>query len=369
MILPTHLVAAQTAYIAACIGLGRVPDPIEAAVAMGATAVMDIDNPDSYTGRIIPHLAEWLQAEIGHRSLTHSALLILTACAVVWALAPQYLVAVAAGMGSHALLDMMTCKGVQFFWPSRVRCVLPGNRQYRFEIRHYGELSVAIAIGILGIAFMPIAMMGERPIDLVRDAIGSLHAARHRYDAEKGDWAWSLEVRGRDNRSHADISGVYPVIGPNLMQGGGFIIAAPEPVTVCTDAGTCDWYAESARLVRGQAQHTTSITIERRSLSAAALFTVLSALPFEAEIYLLGTATALGIEAQPPTVAVSGERVTMQYMPLSTLRVWAQEGRILHDTRVTVQIRHALGTIVPPLDLPDDTQPEAIPNILRGWIN
>ena len=51
---------------------------------------------------------------------------------LVWFLLPfGFFLALVAGWVSHSIADMMTPSGVAWFWPRRVRCVLPSNERYR----------------------------------------------------------------------------------------------------------------------------------------------------------------------------------------------------------------------------------------------
>jgi hypothetical protein len=51
-------------------------------------------------------------------------------------------------------------------------------------------------------------------------------SARGEYDRDKGTAAFSVTLTGRDNRSDADVSGTYPIIGP--WSTAGFIIETDD---------------------------------------------------------------------------------------------------------------------------------------------
>lgn len=62
---------------------------------------------------------------------------------------------------------------------------------------------------LLGVLLMPLASTGKNTTGLIRSAIGIIATARKGYDAQKGERAFYLEVKGRDNQSYTDVSGRY----------------------------------------------------------------------------------------------------------------------------------------------------------------
>lgn len=339
MLTPTHLVTAQTAYLMACVASGHPPAPLEALAALGAALLPDLDSRQSYLGRLVPPLSSWLEHRFGHRTLTHALIpqvLVLTAA---WFLLPTgFFIALAAGWLSHSLADMLTKSGVCWFWPSLARCVLPGNPRYRMEVMGLGEGWFLVSMAALGMLMMPLAQRAEGTTGLIRSAIGNIEAARGDFDADKGHLTFTLTLRGRDNTTYADVSGRYAVIGP--WREGGFILATPSgPRSTCRGGG-CDWYAEHADLSRGERQDTTSFPLTAAIATGEALQAALSPLVAD-EVYLLGTFTAPESKPRPPTIEVSGERVTLWYATPSDLARWA--GRTLTAIDLTVQARHAPG--------------------------
>ncbi len=358
MLTPTHLITAQTAYLATAVAVGHPPAIPEALAALGAAMLPDLDSRQSYIGRLVPPLSSWIGNRFGHRTLTHALLPQLLVLAIAWFLLPTgYFIALAAGWISHSVADMMTLTGVCWCWPSLARCVLPGNPRYRMEALGRGELWFVVVIGIFGVLMMPLAERAEGTTGLIRSAIGDIATTRKDYDAEKGRLAFDLKLRGRDNRTYADISGTYPVIGP--WQESGFILSTPEgPRSTCKST-SCDWYADHADLSRGVPQTTTSFTLvaETAPTSTAAIRAALESLTAD-EIYLLGSFTAPESREALPTVAVSGDRVTLLYAEPAALQAW--DGRVLTAVSLTVQARHApdkspgvlgpLGAPVPVID-------------------
>lgn len=339
MLTPTHLVTAQTAYLAACVVSGHPPAPLEALTALGAALIPDLDARQSYVGRLIPLVSSWLGNRFGHRTLTHSLMAQAVVLSAAWFILPQgYFIALAAGWLSHSLADMMTLSGVCWFWPSLSRCVLPGNPRYRMEVMGLGELWFLIVMAVFGLLMMPLAQRAEGTTGLIRSAIGNIESARIDFDADKGRFAFMLTVRGRDNRSYADISGRYTVIGP--WRENGFVIAtASGPRSICR-SGACDWFADHADLSRGVRQDTTSFPLVADVTSSAAIQAALAPLNAD-EIYLLGTFNAPETKPRSPTIEVNGDQVTLVYAAPDDLAVWS--GRTLTEVDLTVQARHEPG--------------------------
>jgi inner membrane protein len=370
MLTPTHLITAQTAYLGACLATAHPPVLAEALVATLVGVLPDLDHRQGHVGRLLPPLSGWLEHQVGHRTLTHSLLLFALVGIGAWLwLPPGYALAVLAGLSSHAFADMMTAQGVCWFWPSRVRCVLPGSPRYRVELMGWGELAFAGLMGLLGVGLMLLAGQSEGSAGILRAAIGNISAAREQYDAEKGSHAFRLRVEGRDNRSHASISGDYPVIGP--WGDGGFLLRAPAESgagvkSLCKSA-SCDWYASHAVLLKAQAQHTTTTTLKRPRWDTASLREALAPWSALGEVYLLGELTSPSIPAQPPNISKTADRLSLQYADPAQLADWP--GGPLRDLDLSIQLRHPPGLQPPALNL-DQAEPGPSRHpLLQRWID
>jgi inner membrane protein len=345
MLAPTHMVVGQAAFIAVSLSVGHAPTLLEAWLAAAAALLPDLDMRHGIVGRLFPWLSEPLEYRFGHRTVTHSLLACVALALLLWPILPHGIwLALVAGYASHPVGDMLTPAGVEWFWPARWRCVLPGNERFRMRAMGWGELIFA---GLLAMASIPLLGMAQAKPgtgSVIAAAIGDIGAARQRYDAEKGANRWLLRLEGRDNLTHADVSGEYPIIGP--WQASGFLIGTPEgPQSVCR-TGDCGWYADSAVAVKQAAQATTTRHIDTPHTSPAALAAALATLEAVGEVYLIGSLTARGIAPQAPTVAVSANTVSLNYARPEVLEAWGQ--RALRDVLLTVQVRH----------VPDETVPE-----------
>jgi inner membrane protein len=333
-------------------------------IAVCASLIADLDSRQSYVGRILPFLSGPLEYWVGHRTATHSLLAQATAGTVAWFLLPfGYFLALMAGWVSHSIADMMTPSGVAWFWPSRVRCVLPGNERYRMKVMGWGELTFAGVMAVLGLVFMLLAEAGEGTGGLIRSAIGDIAAAREQYDAEKGRNVWLLRLEGRDNQSFERIDGEYRVRGP-WRETGFLVESVSGPRSVCRQA-SCDWHAEHAVLVRGAPEITTAASIVADSATAAGLLAALRKAETAGAVFVTGALKARGVRPIPPTIEVTDETVQLSYAAPESLE--ALRG-VLRELELTVQIRHAPGVETPEIVLEGGTEAVLDP-LLRRWIN
>ena len=100
-------------------------------------------------------------------------------------------------------------------------------------------------------------------------------------------------------------------------------------------------------------------------MSAAALRQQTVRLSRIGEVFLIGTAEGEGVKAQPPTLEVSGDRLTFDYAAPAILE--GPDGRSLRNLELTLQVRHAPGQTLPE---PETAAPSAvIPPLLAPWLN
>lgn len=349
MIAPSHIVVGQFAYFLAAAVAGHKPHLAEALIAAASALLPDLDKRDGMVGRWLPWISSPIEYWVGHRTATHSLLATVVVALLVWPLPEEFRIALIAGFASHPIADMMTPAGVAWFWPSRVRCVLPGNEKYRMAPMSLGELWFVIVITVFTIPVAAVAQHGAGPLGTVRDMLGWFTDARTHYDAHKSEADWWLDVAGQDNRAFRPIQGKYRVIGP--WQNGGLILETPAgPVTVCRE-GTCDWYAERAVLVRGADEQTTARTFKAKATTTEALLSALAPLERVGQVYLIGRLRS-HVPSAPPTITATGavrEAVTLTYASPSALRAWPATG--VFDLDVTVQVRHMPGAVVPDVSI------------------
>jgi inner membrane protein len=365
MLTPTHLVAAQSSYLVVCVIAGHPPRAEEAAVALAGSLIPDLDTRASTIGRVLRLTSATLERHFAHRTFTHALLPQALVGLLAWWLLPGgFALALITGWVSHAWCDMMTKSGVAWFWPSRIRRVLPGNPAYRMEVMGGAELAFLLIAILVGVVMMPLAATGKGTTGLIRGALGDLTMARSEYDRDKGTARFSVELSGRDNRTYADVSGTYPIIGP--WAAAGFILETTDgPRSLCA-SDACDWHAAHAKILHGEPLATTSRAIQAATLAASALREALRPLEDAGEVYLIGALRLQGIKPAPPTLEVSADTLRLSYAEPALLEAW--QGKTLREVDLTVQVRHAPGATIPEL-APLSTAAARIPPRLQRWLS
>ena len=349
MLAPTHLLGGQVAYLAAAWWTGHQPALPEALVAMAMAMAPDLDCRSSILGRAVPWLSGWLENWAGHRTVTHSLLAALVVALLAWPLPEGYTMAVVAGFASHALLDMMSASGVAWFWPSRARCVLPGNAQWRMESMGKGELIFAILLALIS---LPVTVAAEREVGLlgtVRDSLGDIGQARGYYDAHKSEAAWWLHVHGQDNEEFRAVEGRFAVIG--AYQADGLIVETPQGARSVCRADVCDWYARRAVIERGPDERTTIRRISADKITVTALRQALEPLEKVGNVYLLGEVTGERLRGRGPTVQGRATGATLRYARPRDIEAWGNTE--LKSVELVVQVRHKPGQLVPSIRRPE----------------
>ena len=366
MLTPTHLVTGQTTFFLASVIAGHQPTLSEAFLAAAASVIPDLDSKQSYIGHMVPFISGPVESYFGHRTLTHSLIAQVIIGLLAYIFMPMgYCLAFVTGWLSHSMADMMTPAGVCWFWPSRVRCVIPGNARYRMESMGKGELWFLLIMAVSAIPLLLLAQTGKGTTGLIRSAIGNISSAREEYDAQKGTHARSLEVKGRNNLTYEDVVGSYPVIGP--YRETGFIVDTPEgPRSICRSS-SCDWYAEHAGLLKSDLQQTTTASVHVKRITADSLLDSFAPLLTNGTVFLLGDLIAAGVTAIPPTVEVSGESIRLSYASPEVIRKWGK--LLLEDVALTIQVRHAQGVQVSEIEAIAPAAEITLNPLLQKWVD
>jgi len=173
MLTPTHLVTGQTAFFLGAIITGHAPTAGELPIVLVASLVPDLDSRYSYPGRLLRFVSGPLEHQFVHRTFIHSLIVQAIIGFLAYASLPfGFFLALLSGWLSHSLVDMMTPAGVCWFWPSRVRCVIPGNSNYRMDSMGRGELTFLLIMALSGLLLKPLTGSGLGTTGLIRSAIG-----------------------------------------------------------------------------------------------------------------------------------------------------------------------------------------------------
>ena len=131
-------------------------------ILVGAAACLlpDVDTSTSPAGRVFPWLSRWLEGRFPHRSCTHSLVasgvvaLVSYLAVIIWVMPANLITALNIGYFFGYFADVFTASGCEIFWPSTVRAVWPGNRNFRLRTDspvEYGILVVLTLVLVLSI--------------------------------------------------------------------------------------------------------------------------------------------------------------------------------------------------------------------------
>jgi len=123
-----------------------------------ASLLPDIDISTSPIGRVLFPISSFLEKRFAHRSATHSILASGLVGAVSYGLWLQFPVipinfihALNIGYFAGWFLDCFTKSGVEMFYPSKLRCVCPGNRDLRLSTaspQEYWLIAIMAAVAV-----------------------------------------------------------------------------------------------------------------------------------------------------------------------------------------------------------------------------
>jgi inner membrane protein len=137
-------------------------DPLVTLTAALAGLAPDIDEPQSVIGQRCWLIAWWIKYVFGHRTVSHSFVMVVLVALLGFCVALPTPIIVALGVGvlSHVVLDAYS-GGVMLWWPSKTRWVLGRYRVYGLLDRVLMFSGVVLTIWML--------------IDRMQREMGTLH--------------------------------------------------------------------------------------------------------------------------------------------------------------------------------------------------
>lgn len=358
MLTPTHIVFGVATYL----GSGQ-SHALGIAVTAISAVIPDLDTRQSLIGKALPFLSGPIAYHVGHRTFTHSLLfqLAITIMAFV-ALPNSYAVAVICGLVSHAFADMLTQSGVCWFWPSRARCVLPGSSKYRFETGSWAELVFACVMALMSFGFVWMHQSAAGTGGVIRSAIGDIGAARKQYDEQKGSYAFTLRLKGRDNESLEVVEGEYPVIA--RWAADGFLIRRDNQALSVCGGESCRVYPERAVLVSQSALKATTFTIKQNRISAESLQALIAGYEEHGDVFVSGRFNGTA-EANGVTVKQANDSLSLYYATGGDL----PKSGVLRSLDLRLQVRHAPDLTVPQVATPDSSASKPLLHpLLEKWL-
>lgn len=282
---PTHI-AFSVALTSIALGTAN---PEILGVAAIASLFPDIDTSKSFIGRLFFSLSRWLETRIVHRGVTHS----FFASGVV-TLISYPLAAYGYSQVWHGLIlgyffgwfgDTFTKSGVQAFYPSRGRMIIPRNPRLRLGTRSNAEwflLMVLIAIAILSININSNGGM----IRGFNQAIGLPSGAIETAQEDASRYLLIAEIKGRNALTELPVDESYEVVEP-LTANDLLVKNKQGTVYRVGSSQECQIIASQIRIKR---LSPIILKVQTLTLNEDELYTVLAQLPQD-RTYLSGTLT------------------------------------------------------------------------------
>jgi inner membrane protein len=213
MMTPTHIAfsVSLTSIVLA------TANPVILVTAGIASLFPDIDTSKSFIGRLLCPLSRYLESQTVHRGITHSffASGLVTICAyplVVYGYTEIWY-GLIIGYFFGWFGDVFTKSGVEAFYPSHARLIIPRNPRLRLGTRSNGEwflLMVLVAIAVLSINI-------NTKGGIIRgftQTLGIPSGAIETIQTESSLYLLNVEVKGRNTLTEEPVNATYEVIEP-----------------------------------------------------------------------------------------------------------------------------------------------------------
>ncbi len=363
----THIAFASVLYLGGATLFGYKPDGIGWLLAAVASLGPDVDLPTSKIGRLLFWASVPLERRFGHRTITHSAIALLTVAALasplLW-VRPLYFGCVLGGYWSHLWIDMLNIRGADLFWPSPMRVVAPGHRNWRMEVGSKAEMILLSGLLLFSVALYPLSQMGFR--DALQALLKSFDIAVEQYQRQIGTHWYDLELTATDNLTLERITGRFPVVG--VWKGGFVILIGEHPRAVGKSESYHNLLPVSARLIEGKPLRVQSAKVEMKGRT---LRWLLSKIDQRRTYYLNGEIQTGRVEPmtdidryQP--VAYSGQILRLRFARAQELGPWLDLVAAKGEVFVQFWLRPGEQAVV--FEVGNDPVEEVIPEGLRRFL-
>ncbi|MBU1091798.1 metal-dependent hydrolase [Patescibacteria group bacterium] len=251
MTAPTHTSFSLIFYfiLVGATGLLKV-NPITIGFLIFGSLIPDIDTATSAVGRTCFPIAMFIEKKWGHRTITHSFIgwgIVGIIALPLFFLRQGYYYAFLVGYSSHILIDCCNKQGPMIFWPSLIRAVLPGKKEYRIPVASSKEFILLAIFIVLGALLYPISTRGFTKS--LHWLLGDIRSAVIDYQDYAPDYETFIEVKAVDNLTYEKIEGRFQVIG-QLGRSTLIVACSPELRTIGSYEEN-NWRPVKVRVVKG----------------------------------------------------------------------------------------------------------------------
>jgi inner membrane protein len=284
MLAATHAGFSTALYLGGAAVFEYPTDPVSWGLAILFSFMPDIDLPTSKVGRPLFFISVPLERRFGHRTITHSVIgvsILVALASPLYFTYPVCFWAVVGGYWSHIQIDMANIRGVDLFWPSPIRVVMPGKIRYRLEVGSKAEMIVMCALLVFCVGLYPMSNLGLR---------GGLHQLLKDFDIAYDEFVqvqglnWhTLELKAIDNLTLEHIECNCPVLG--AWQSGLIIDYHGKARSVGKSQLNHNLYPVDAVLIEGEPLRVIS---QRVDMKGRSLHWLVENLQANHDYYLLG---------------------------------------------------------------------------------
>jgi len=345
MMAPTHVTFAEFLYLLILTTTGVALSTVNVLAIAVSSLMPDIDTKISLIGRALPFVSGRIERRFGHRTLTHSAVMIgliaLVLLPLMRAQADLY-VCLVAGYASHPFLDTMTVNGVKLFYPfSTVKCVFPleVNNPHRYRVQTGGGIDKALAVFFL-LGCMPAAVIAYLGYErFVRVTQKSIEAAVRDYNEYSADHIVLAEIEAHSALTREAFSGTFEIAG--ALNAHTLLFLGPDGClhTLGRDFES-DYVAGRVLCSRGEPASASVRTID---MSNRMLSGISSLVDTSARNYLLGDLTTPERVSLPQhgglfsPVTGSGSTIRFNHAAIGDLRRFGLESVLILKGVLTVK--------------------------------
>jgi len=304
----------------------------QVALAALASALPELDHPESSIGSFFRPISCRIKDRFGHRTITHSflglgvvALLFSPLILISWV----WWLAVMVGIFSHIFLDIFNTQGVPWFWPYERRVGFFPRLKIETSSPAEGVILAALVVGAF-IAY-PLGQMGL--MGTVRYVLADIDQTYNEYRQLAATREVYLLGRFQDNFTKEILEGEYKIVD---LQGQGYVILVHDQLKTVSKSPEAQLYPFKVHLVPGSQ---IKETISSVNLSGRRISDLLPYLDLTKEHYISGE-LELELDGSPPLfreipsgkgnslpLSISSTNLKLQYAswrdlsPLSDLKV------------------------------------------------
>jgi inner membrane protein len=219
VIISTHITFAEFIYLLVLTTTGVVLNTTNAIIIAFASVLPDIDTAASVIGKICPFISKPLERRFGHRTLTHSLMMIVIIAVAgipIYILKQDIYICSIIGYASHPLLDTATINGVKLFYPfSKVKCVFPMevNHPHSYRMQTGSKIDLMLSV-IFFIGCVPTFIIASQGYErFIRTTQQNIEAAVRDYNEYSKDYLVFADVQAYDMFTKRPLVGIFEIVG------------------------------------------------------------------------------------------------------------------------------------------------------------